>query len=287
MRSELRAELLHRAEQDQAARDMREPDWETVDAVDADNLTWLKNVVAEVGWPGRSLAGEDGAHAAWLLAQHADSDPIFQRRCLDLITEAVNGGEASPAELAYLTDRVLLAEGQPQEYGTQMIGHKRGWVPRRLRDPEHVDERRAAMTLGPLREDISRIADDCGPPRPATMTCAECGGSIEVWPPGELGETANIRCAACGWTATLKVGTALKGATRLRMRLITQEHRSLGPGSGAGARCGDGQPADGSPLFNSRQDRRVVPGKSLRRAGPGPAGDLCDHPVLFRRALSN
>jgi hypothetical protein len=100
MRPDLRALLLHRAERDQAARSMPEPEWETAASVDADNLAWLKETVAEVGWPGRSLVGEDGAHAAWLLAQHADRDPAFQRRCLDLLTQAVAGREASPVELA-------------------------------------------------------------------------------------------------------------------------------------------------------------------------------------------
>jgi hypothetical protein len=219
MRSELRAELMRRAGQDQAARAELvrraeqgqagraepEPDWDTVAPVDADNLAWLKNIVAEVGWPGRSMVGEDGAHAAWLLAQHADRDPAFQRRCLDLITEAARCGEAAPAELAYLTDRVLLAEGQPQEYGTQMAGREEGWVPRRLRDPENVDERRAAMSLGPLTEYIARMAREYGSPRPAAITCAECGGSIEVWLPDE-GETRHIRCTACGWTTAMTVG---------------------------------------------------------------------------------
>jgi hypothetical protein len=126
-------------------------------SVDADNLAWLKEVVTEVGWPGRSMVGGDGAHAAWLLAQHADQDPSFQRRCLDLLSQAVVGGEASSAELAYLTDRVLSAEGKPQEYGTQFIGCERGWIPRQLRDPEGVDERRAQMGL-------ERLADN-NPPR--------------------------------------------------------------------------------------------------------------------------
>ena len=151
------------------------------------------------------MVGEDGAHAAWLLAQHADRDPAFQRRCLDLISEAAEAGEASLAELAYLTDRVLLAEGQPQEYGTQMEGREEGWAPRRLRDPANVDERRAAMSLGPLSEYVARMAHEYGPPRPATLTCAECGGSVEVWLPDE-GETRHIRCAACGWTATVTLG---------------------------------------------------------------------------------
>ena len=100
VRQDLRAELLHRSEQDHAVRCMPEPDWEIVATVDADNLAWLKEVVAEVGWPGQTMVGEDGAHAAWLLAQHADQDPAFQLRCLELLTQAVASGEAAPAALA-------------------------------------------------------------------------------------------------------------------------------------------------------------------------------------------
>ena len=110
---------------------------------------------------------------------------------MDLITEAAKADEASLTELAYLTDRVLLAEGQPQEYGTQMEGREEGWAPRHLRDPGNVDERRPAMSLGPLGDDLARVAHEYGPPRPATITCAECDGTIEVWLPDE-GETRDI-----------------------------------------------------------------------------------------------
>lgn len=181
---------------------MPEPDWEIVATVDADNLAWLKEVVAEVGWPGQSMVGEDGAHAAWLLAQHADQDPAFQRSCLELLTQAVASGEAAPAALAYLTDRVLLAEGKAQEYGTQFVAQESGWTPRRLRDPENVDERRAAMSLGPLAENTARIAAEYGAPTPGTVLCPQCGNSCETWPP-EDGETGQIRCLACGTTMTL------------------------------------------------------------------------------------
>jgi hypothetical protein len=73
------------------------------------------------------------------------------------MTEAVECGEAKPRELAYLTDRVLLAGGRPQEYGTQMQGTEEGWVPRNLRDPDNVDSRRAAVSLAPLREYIEQV----------------------------------------------------------------------------------------------------------------------------------
>jgi len=206
----LRAELLCRAEQDQAARRETEADWKLMTSVDADNLSWLKNIVAEAGWPGRSLVGEDGAHAAWLLAQHADRDPLFQRKCLDLMTEAAGRGEASRAELAYLTDRVLLAEGQPQEYGIQMTGRKEGWVPRRLRDPEHVDRRRAAMGLGSLAEYITDMERAYGPAKLMRMQCGGCGDGIDVWPPDE-GEELSVTCLACGWSATLVAGAPDEG----------------------------------------------------------------------------
>ncbi len=203
MRPELREELLRRMERDQATRRARD-DWEKVVAVDAENLPWLENLVGEVGWPGRSLAGEDGAHAAWLLVQHADANPTFQRRCLDLMTEAVEHGEATRRELAYLTDRVLLAEGKPQEYGTQMRGSRAGWVPVNLRDPDGVDARRAAACLGPVSENIERITRDYGPPKPSRFTCRGCGARIEAWLPAK-GDSQEVRCAGCGSTTTVTV----------------------------------------------------------------------------------
>ena len=205
MRPELREELLRRAEKDQAARKAYRDDWQQVAAVDAENLPWLEGLINEVGWPGRSLVGEDGAHAAWLLVQHADASPAFQRRCLDLMTEAVERAEATRRELAYLTDRVLLAEGQPQEYGTQMSGTEDGWTPKNLRDPGEVDSRRAAVSLGPMSEHLERINRNYGPPKPSRLTCLECGEGIDVWLPDE-GDSRDVRCPACGWETTVTVG---------------------------------------------------------------------------------
>jgi hypothetical protein len=150
---ELRAELLERADRDQAARRSLPPgpgmeQWEQiVEPVDWANTARLREIVAEHGWPGRRLVGEKAAHAAWLLAQRAP--PQFQEQCLPLLEDAVAQGDASPADLAYLRDRVLMHRGEPQIYGTQYVvkdGVLTLWT---VQDPAGLDERRAALGLEP------------------------------------------------------------------------------------------------------------------------------------------
>ena len=157
----LRAELVERAGRDQAARLSLRPDhtmaeWEAlVDPVDRDNTARLREIIGRHGWPGRGLAGDDGAHAAWLLAQHAP--PELQEECLPLLEDAVTRGDASPADLAYLGDRVLLHRGEPQLYGTQYRerdGVLELWP---VRDPAGLDERRAALGLAPEAENRARL----------------------------------------------------------------------------------------------------------------------------------
>ena len=119
--------------------------------VDHTNTMHLRRIIAEHGWPTITLVGQDGARAAWLLAQHADADPAFQTECLGLMARAVARGEASRVSLAWLTDRVRLAHGDGQLYGTQFEFRDGRWRPRHLAD-EKVDERRRALGLDSLTQ---------------------------------------------------------------------------------------------------------------------------------------
>jgi hypothetical protein len=105
-------------------------------------------------WPGRRLVGDDGAAAAWLIAQHALLDPELQRRCLEMLEIAVDCGDAEPAHYAYLLDRVRMADGRDQVYGTQFVDSDDGrtvaaWP---IEDRAGVDERRAKVGLPPVAE---------------------------------------------------------------------------------------------------------------------------------------
>jgi hypothetical protein len=150
----LRAELLSLMQEDQAARqaliaNMKDPALQAqLKAVDRKTTARLKEVVAKQGWPGKSLVGEEAAHAAWLIVQHADLDRAFQTQCLALIGKAAKAGEATKVDYAYLDDRVAVAEHRPQRYGTQYDGGK----PAPIEDEAHVDERRQAVGLGTMAE---------------------------------------------------------------------------------------------------------------------------------------
>lgn len=160
----VRAELSRRVAADQELR-MNQPsdeaammDWfHQLEAVDAENRAWLSGIVDAHGWPTISRVGAAGAHEAWLLAQHADADPDFQERCLALLRAAVPAGEADGKDLAYLEDRVAIARGREQIYGTQFQLVDGVMLPKPIADPERVDERRAAVGLGTLAEYTEQI----------------------------------------------------------------------------------------------------------------------------------
>lgn len=128
-----------------------------IEAIDRENLPRLQEIVAQFGWPGFQLVGEEGADKIWLLIQHCDQDLEFQKRCLLLLQEAVAQGDAPKRHLAYLTDRVLVNEGLPQLYGTQIQLINGQPVLRPTENPDQLDERRAEMELEPFTDYLSLI----------------------------------------------------------------------------------------------------------------------------------
>jgi hypothetical protein len=112
-------------------------------------------------WPGLRLVDHDGEQAAWILAQRAVFDPGLQRRCLEMLEMAVAAGDAPPAHYALLLDRVRMADGKDQLYGSQFVRTEdgRSVTPWPIEDPEHVDERRRRVGLAPLEKQAREMRD--------------------------------------------------------------------------------------------------------------------------------
>lgn len=160
MRTDLRDQLLALAREDDRVRERLakggslfagyHPEMEELHRTNADHL---RAIVNEIGWPGRSAVGEDGAHAAWQILQHAIGEPALMRGMLPAVQQAAADGEASKVDLAMLEDRIRVFEGRPQRYGTQVDWDEAGmWmVPMgTVEDPGSVDARRRAVGLEPM-----------------------------------------------------------------------------------------------------------------------------------------
>ena len=187
-RPNLAARLVALAAEDLATRERLAADGSLFDgyhpemqAVHEANARALEAIVAEIGWPTRDVAGEDGAEAAWLIAQHAIGLPAFQRRCFALLETAVAAGKAPAWQRAMMLDRIRTYEGRPQIYGTSFDWDEEGRLsPRPIEDPAGVDRRRAEAGLEPLETAIEKLrARDAGQPRPADL--AEHRRRMDEW----------------------------------------------------------------------------------------------------------
>ncbi len=117
----------------------------------------LAEILDAYGWPGAALVGVEAARRAWLVAQHADRQLELQRRALALLEAAVRAGDADAGQLAMLRDRVLVNEGRPQIYGTQIAGVADGApVPWPCEGPAGMDRRRAEVGLEPFAVHVAK-----------------------------------------------------------------------------------------------------------------------------------
>ncbi|TRW21042.1 hypothetical protein FMM05_20730 [Flavobacterium zepuense] len=121
------------------------PDMERVHKI---NAARLEEIIDAIGYPTTSKVGKQASEAAWLIVQHAISEPALMKRCYTLIIEA--GDNVSPQNQAYLYDRICYFEGRPQKYGTQF--DDRGMYP--VEDKAEMVRLREALRLRAHDEDL-------------------------------------------------------------------------------------------------------------------------------------
>lgn len=126
------------------------------DSVFSTNKVKVEKMFNKYGFLGIDKVGKDGSHNFWLLVQHSDKYPEFQRSVLKAMNKEVKKGNANPNNYAYLYDRVRINAGEKQLFGTQVVYEYettgRAVPTIGLIDPQGVHELRKEYSLGPLKD---------------------------------------------------------------------------------------------------------------------------------------
>lgn len=146
----LRIELLSLAARDQQAR--LDGDWQLVSQVESATTSFIKALVERDGIPTEQEVGPAGVSAAWLLIQHAVSDPDFMASCLDQLEIRWQQGSFSSIHYALLADKVRVLRGEYQIYGTQTGGDEEGTFFYKVEEPSKLNARRRNVGLPPFPE---------------------------------------------------------------------------------------------------------------------------------------
>lgn len=163
-RPDLHKELLAMMERDQNARSNAaasaksnggrpaQPFILAIFQADQENTRRMRELVEAGEFPSAAEVGRDGIRAAWLIAAHSERDPELQQKLLALLEPLAKSGDLVPQDFALLSDKVKVAKGEAQQYGTQFravggINH-----PQPIADAATLEARRAEAGMLSLRE---------------------------------------------------------------------------------------------------------------------------------------
>jgi len=119
-----------------------------------DNCEAVSKIFNEIGgYPDSEKVGKKSSYNFWLLVQHCDKMPEFQKSVLKHLKVAVKEGKADPKNMAYLTDRVKKNFNKRQIYGTQVFRDSNGtYKPYPIYKIKKVNNRREKVGLGTLEK---------------------------------------------------------------------------------------------------------------------------------------
>ena len=131
-------------------------------SIHEENADLLIEFIKKYGWPYPTTFGSAIYEAAWMIAIHSISRPVFMKQVFKILEQALAVGEPVASEYVRFYDRIALFEGRQQVYGTQLYPSPQGWVARDLCDPDHVDERRKSLGLSTFLEHKAYVGADQG-----------------------------------------------------------------------------------------------------------------------------
>ena len=115
------------------------------------NQELIISIIEKCGMPTLNEVNQEQMNAIWLGLQHTENE--YRIKYFPLIEKAVKNGDLSKEQYALMKDRILMDEGKPQIFGSQIKNGKLY----DLEEPETVNERRREMGLEPIEDYLKRF----------------------------------------------------------------------------------------------------------------------------------
>ncbi len=116
------------------------------------NQELVISIIEKCGMPTLNEVTQEQMNAIWLGLQH-NAENKYRIKYFPLIEKAVKNGDLSKEQYALMKDRILMHEGKPQIFGSQIKNGKLY----DLESPETVDKRRQEMGLEPIEDYLKRF----------------------------------------------------------------------------------------------------------------------------------
>ena len=126
--------------------------------VDRQLTAEMKGIVARNGWPTIRLVGIEASGDAALILVHSP-DRAFQRIMLPRLQQLSQDGEIVGSSIAAIIDKLLIADGKPQRFGTQFKWANGNAEMLPVEDAAGLEQRRAKYLLPPVAEYKRMLAE--------------------------------------------------------------------------------------------------------------------------------
>jgi hypothetical protein len=115
--------------------------------VDGENQVLVSSIIEQCGWPDNKELIE----SIWYVIQHSNSG--LMAYYYPKFIELVDKGLLDKSTMALMEDRMLMTNGFPQIYGSQIVGQN-VYI---FRDPINIDKRRKEVGLPTMKENTKRF----------------------------------------------------------------------------------------------------------------------------------
>lgn len=115
------------------------------------NQELVISIIEKCGMPTLKEVTQKHMDAIWLGLQHTDKKN--RKKYFPQIEKAVENGDLSKQKYALMKDRILMDEGKPQVYGSQIKNGKLY----NLENPETVNERRKKMGMETIEDYLNKF----------------------------------------------------------------------------------------------------------------------------------